>query len=132
MLPLAIIEENISPDVEFDGDQAALVPDEILAGTQIKVFLNDFSFELVANKKFETQQEITEWARQWFRRKRDNLIFGRGRIIGVETMKARQVHALEGMSKALDGDYYFTRVKHIMNVDSGYWIDFNARKHVPL
>jgi phage protein D len=97
----------------------------------VKVYIGDFSLDLVADRQFASQAELLFWARQWFRRNRENFILGNGTLIGVETLRARQIHALDGIGSAYGGDYDFTRVRHQMNSQRGYTIDFTAHKRVP-
>lgn len=104
---------------------------ELTTASDIKLFVDDFSFDIRANRRFRNEAELAAWAAQWFRRNRENFLLARGALIGIESMRARQVHNLSGLGTAWDGAYYFTRVRHIMNVSSGYSVDFNARKIVP-
>lgn len=99
--------------------------------SDIKIFLDDFSFEERSNRTFTTEAELISWGKQWFRRQRENFIMARGATIGTENLMARQTHALVGLGPTLDGDYYFSRVKHIMDSETGYMCDFSCRKVVP-
>lgn len=124
-------ESNAAPDVEVSGDPEAELDADHTTASDVKIFLGDFSIEVVTNRQFTTEAELTAWVKQWFRRQRENFVLARGRIIGVETMRARQVHGIEGIASGLDGDYFFSKVKHILDKSSGYTIDFHARKVVP-
>jgi phage protein D len=104
---------------------------QLTTASDIKLFIDDFSFDVRANRRFRNEAELASWAAQWFRRNRENFLLARGTLIGIESMRARQIHNLSGLGAAWDGQYCFTRVRHIMNVSSGYTIDFNARKVVP-
>ena len=55
----------------------------------------------------------------------------RGATIGTEILMARQTHRIQGIGPTLTGDYYFSRVKHILDNTNGYLCDFNCRKVVP-
>lgn len=130
-------ENDRAPEttVSVSGDTLSVV-DEILdaphtTGSDVKLFLNDFAFELKANRRFTTEAEITHWARQWYRRQRENFVLARGATIGTEFLMSRQTHKLTGIGASLSSDYYFSRVKHVLSNDAGYLIDFNARKVVP-
>lgn len=110
-------------DVPFTGD--------IRTSSSVKIFIDDFAFDVRANRRFRNEQELALWAAQWFRRNRENFMLSSGHLVGIETLGARQIHTLNGLGKLYDGDYYFTRVRHVFSKDSGYNIDFNARKIVP-
>jgi phage protein D len=116
-----------SGDVQYDGEELGKAEDELADATRIKVFLQDFSFDLPA-KKFRSNDEAIHWAEQWFRRNRENFISGRGLVVGVETLRARQIHMLSGLSAQLDGKYYFSKVRHVMSDTDGYSCTFHARK----
>ena len=134
VMTVEVEEENDSLDVTYTGNDAEETEQEVVAPTEVKVFLGDFSFTNVANKKFENEQDVKEWAEQWFKRIRENLILASGTVIGVEGLMARQIHTLElylkdgTLNKQFSGDYYFTRVRHIMSSDGGYVCEFNCRK----
>lgn len=138
LIEVEFTEENDrAPEtkVAISGDTLSAV-DQVLEGehttaSDIKLYLNDFAFEIRANRRFRTEQGLAAWARQWFRRQRENFIMARGATIGVETLKARQIHAMTGIGASLSGDYYFSRVNHIMSDTQGYMCDFNCRKVVP-
>ena len=127
ILKAEIEEESDSPELDASGDQAGSVNAPFSSGSSIKLYFNDFSFEVVSSKTFKTEFDVSHWAQQWFRRMRDNFVLAQGKIIGVETIKARETHGIKGISPAYDGDYYFTKVRHVLN-SSGYTIDFGARK----
>jgi len=128
-----VIEEEIEvtdapAEVGYNGrvDEDILVPTE--SPESVKLFIGEYSFSAVPQKRFSSDAEAKAWAAQWFRRNRENWILARGETIGLETLRARQVHAVQGIGTDYDGDYYFTRVSHIFSNSSGYLCNFNARK----
>lgn len=124
-------ESNKAPDTEVQGDPEAELNADHTTASDVKLFLGEFSIEVVANRTFKTEAELILWAQQWFRRQRENFVLAQGRTIGTETLRARQTHAIEGVSSGLDGDYFFNKVKHIVSKGDGYVCDFWARKVVP-
>jgi phage protein D len=132
-------EDNTdSPDVstEISGD-AIMVVDQALdkpfnvAASSVKLFIEDFSINVKANRQLDSESDLREWARQWFRRNRENFVLARGMTIGVEQLRARQIHGIAGVGRSLSGDYQFTRVRHIAENKGGYTCEFNANKRVP-
>jgi phage protein D len=100
-------------------------------GSDVKLFIDDFSFDIHTNRKFKYgEEELESWARAWFRRNRENFVLGRGLTIGLESLRARQTHVLENLGEGLSGRYYFSRVLHRIG-RTGYECDFNARRVVP-
>ena len=124
-------ENNAAPDIQAAGDPTGEVTSELTTASDIKLFFNDFSFNVNTNRRFKTQKEVEDWAKQWYRRMRENFVLSRGRLIGVGNLRARQTHALDGVGNTFNGDYYFTKVKHMCSAGQGYVIDFGARKVVP-
>jgi len=94
----------------------------------VKFFIGNFSFTTKTNVVFRNKKDLEVWASQWYRRMREQFIVGSGTVIGMESLLARQVHRLEGMGIPYDGKYYFSKVRHIMETESGYRCQFSARK----
>jgi phage protein D len=120
-----------TPDGRYKGDPAEVI-DETLstAGAVIKFIFGDSSVEVVSDKRFKSAADMKVWADQWWRRKRENFIFGRGSIIGIDDIRARQIHTLKVPMDSICGDYYFARARHVFNSTDGYLVDFTARKVV--
>jgi phage protein D len=120
-----------TPDGKYKGDPADVI-DETLStsGAVVKFVFGDNAIEVVSDKKFRTAAEMKIWADQWWRRKRENFITGRGTIIGVDDIRARQTHVLKVPMDAISGDYYFARARHVFSASEGYLVDFSARKVV--
>jgi phage protein D len=97
------------------------------ASTKIKVYLNEFSFEVRTHRRFSSKVELASWVQQWFRRQRENFVMSTGKVIGVETLRARQVHRLSGLGTVFDGDYQFNKVRHCFN-QNGYECEIGCRK----
>jgi phage protein D len=119
-------------DTKFDS-QIRQEPYELISGdpvdaARIKLFIGDFSIEVASGKQFKDPADFQAWAAQWFRRNRENFIMARGNIIGTETLRARQTHAIGGVGEVFSGDYYFSRVRHNMSSSGGFITDFNCRK----
>lgn len=110
------------------GDATGSVEGTPPSGANVKLFIGDYSIEVASGKKFTDPRQVKIWAAQWFRRHREQFILARGKIIGVENVMARQVHEIDGVGSLYNGDYYFTRVRHIMSSTAGYICDFHARK----
>jgi hypothetical protein len=123
-------DDQTAPDSRYRGDPFEEVDETLTtAGAVIRLFFGDHYVDVVSDKRFRTAAELRIWAEQWWRRKRENFIVGRGTIIGLPDLRARQVHTLKLPDKSLSGDYYFARVRHVFN-ESGYLVDFSARKVV--
>jgi phage protein D len=86
------------------------------------------AIDVVPEHQFKDAESLARFAQQWFLERRDNFMIIKGRTIGVETLRARQVHTLTNLSKRLDGDFYFISVTHKLGGGSGYYCEFTARK----
>lgn len=125
-----IVEDvSTAPDTISSGDPRELVQEDHKSReSQVRlIFGDDISITTIANKPFTSSAELGRWARQWFRRHQQDFIEGRGRAIGIPAMMARQQHRIVGLGTTLDGDYYFPRVRHVVD-ENGYDVDFHARK----
>jgi len=124
-------ENNKSPDLNATGDLVGKVEGQYTTASDIKLLIEDYSFEVISNRRFKIESEVVEWAQQWFKRMRDNFVLSRGKTIGCEFLSARQTHNIDGVGSAYNGEYFFSKVKHILNDEVGYVCDFGARRIVP-
>lgn len=122
-------EGNNAPDMSAAGDLIGTVQGEQTTASDIKLFFNDFSFNIISNRKFTNAAQATAWAQEWFRRMRENFILAQGVTVGWPTLRARQTHTIDGSIGSYNGEYYFSRVRHILG--QGYKCDFSARKVIP-
>jgi hypothetical protein len=128
-------EEN-----EDTPDPLAVVPDDIAANelegeyktaSSVKIFIDDYSFTAITNRRFHSEAELIQWTRQWFRRHRENFILSTGTTIGIENVMARQIHNIDGIGMGLDGEYFFSNVHHKLSDKAGYELECTMRKVVP-
>jgi hypothetical protein len=82
---------------------------------------------LPPGNRFKSPDDAARYLLRWFKSRQDNFIKVRGQTIGIETLRARQVHQLRGLGVRLDGDYFFTSVRHKLSEDS-YSCEFTANK----
>jgi len=127
------IEEknNKTPEMDAAIDPLEPVLGEYTTASAIQLFFGNYSFEVISDKRFRTEADVETWVAQWFRRQRENFILSEGRTIGLETLMARQIHSIDGISAAYNGRYYFSKVRHTLSNSDGYICEFNGRKVVP-
>lgn len=124
--PLAVVPDDIELDIEGN-----VLRGEYKTASSVKLFINDYSFQARTNRRFKNEAELIAWARQWYRRHRENFILSSGTIIGIENVMARQIHRIEGIGMGLDGEYFFSNVSHQLSNTSGYELHCTMRKVVP-
>jgi len=118
---------GVEEDLAYTGAVEEMDKDLGSAET-VRIFIGDYSFAMRTNVEFYSESALEFYASQWFRRMREQFIVGEGRVIGWETLMARQVHRLAGLGVPYDGRYYFSRVNHKFSRDEGYHCEFSARK----
>lgn len=127
---------NVRNNTDLAGNQRDAMPanqkfeGSIQVASDVKVFIDDYSFGLHATRRFRNAADLAGWAASWFRRNRENFMLSSGTLIGNETLRARQQHKLVGLGSTYDGLYYFSRVRHIFTATGGYTVDFSARRTV--
>ena len=104
------------------------VRSELTSLSRVRIAAGGKSIEYVAERPFRNPEEALTFAKQWFKARRDNFLTGRGTLIGVEDLKVGDVHRLEGLGVQLSGDWEFTTVRHVFDVDQGYTTQFYANK----
>jgi phage protein D len=114
-------------DTVFAGDVDDEVEGPLPPPTFAKIIVGEYSVTTMTRKAFSNAAEVKLWARNWFRRQRDNFVVGRGEVIGVSDLRARQTHEILGLGRLFDDQYEFVRVRHKF-ADSGYRCEFSARK----
>jgi phage protein D len=122
-----------SPDPLFISDvESSKLDSSPDTSAAIEIFIGEYSFEEITGRRFQSEADLINWVKQWYRRQRENFILSQGTAIGVETVMCRQIHNISGIGPVYDGEYFFNRVKHTMDPNgAGYKMDFNCRKQVP-
>lgn len=96
--------------------------------TEFRLAAGGVAIDVKVDQPFRSYDECVRWAVRWLEAHKDNFLIAHGTCVGIETMKAGQVHRLSGLGKMLDGDYYFISVRHKFVAETGYTVDFTARK----
>lgn len=103
------------------------VEEPINNASSIRIEAAGHSIDVVPDRVLHSAEEAQTFAEAWFRARKDHFIVGRGRVVGLENLKPRQVHTLLGLGNRLSGDYEFTSVKHVFG-QGGYVCHFVAHK----
>jgi hypothetical protein len=100
----------------------------IKSATEFRLAAGGFAIDMIADKPFESLQDLADYASRWFLANRDSFLVAKGSIVGTETVRAGQVHEFQGLGTALSGLYYFVAAKHKFTAEGIYTVDYIARK----
>lgn len=89
-------------------------------------------FEIITLKPFKNEKEAKIFAEACLKERLNGFITGTGVVIGVETLKARIVIELLGLSETYNGNYYVNRVVHSQSDGQMYLTNIEVRKIVEL
>ena len=103
---------------------------ELKSATAFRIAAEGICVEVVPERQFKSPEEAQAFAERWLQARKDNFITGRGKTIGLELMRAGDVHALKGIGTQLSGDWEFSTVTHQFSNDNGYRCEFFAHKVV--
>ena len=124
-----IDDAKSTPDMIYDGDAEGELKSTFEDAEAVQVYVGDFSFKVLPVAHINSPDKLKAFVTSWFQANRNNFIKGQGQVTGLETLMARQIHTLDGLGHPFDGDYYFSKVRHIF-ANNGYICDFTARKVV--
>jgi phage protein D len=105
-----------------------LVNEEIKSVERLRLAAAGHSIDIIPNRKFKDANDAAAFALRWLKGRKDHFIILKGEMIGVEDMKARQVHEITGLGTRLNGYYRFTSVRHKLGGSQQYRIEFQANK----
>lgn len=131
LLKAEVEDGAVSDDALYNGNPDEKIKEPPPSGGSVKLYFEDWSIEVQSGQKFKTEEELTLWAASWFERNRDNFVIARGKTIGIESLRAREVHEIAGVGTLYSGDYQLDRVRHVCTESSGYHCDWHGRKVLP-
>ncbi len=100
----------------------------ISVGARVRFSAFGQSFDAFRDKPFRSKAEAETFVKNWLKERERDLLILRGRVVGLETLRPRQIHQIAGLGTRLDGFYRFTQVKHEMIPGSPYTCPFIATK----
>jgi phage protein D len=98
------------------------------AGARVRFTAFGQVLEAFRDRPFRSRAEAESFVQQWLKERERDLIIMRGRVVGIETLRPRQIHELAGLGARLDGVYRFTQVRHEQVAGSPYTCSFVANK----
>jgi len=87
------------------------------------------TIDAFSNRPFRSQKEAMSFVSQWLKDREAEATILTGRVVGLPTLRSRQIHKISGLGRRLDGFYRFTNVKHKQRPQDGiYHVEFVAHK----
>jgi len=112
----------IDPTEEAEG--------EIGTAQEITLFIGEYSFKAIHKGEIQDEATLDKWLEQWWKRHREDFVIGSGQVVGLESLRARQIHRLVGLVDLYDGEWLFTNVRQIFDTGPGYTCEIVGRKLV--
>lgn len=104
------------------------VKKELTKGARVRFSAFGQVVEALADRPFRSKKEAKEFVTNWLKERERDFLILKGKVVGVESLRPRQIHELTGMCTRLNGLYRFTQVKHVMEVGEIYNCEFTAYK----
>jgi len=101
---------------------------EISKGARVRFSAFGQSIEAIADRPFRNKKDAETFVRNWLKERERDFLTLRGKVVGLETLRPRQIHQFEGLSTRLGGFYRLTQVRHEMLPGQQYQCAFTAYK----
>jgi phage protein D len=108
--------------------QVERVNEELKNAEGLRLSAGGHAIDIIPNRRFKDANDAIAFAKRWLQARRDHFIILKGEMVGIETLRARQVHSIAGLGKRLSGDYYFTSFRHKQGGSQQYRCEFQAHK----
>jgi phage protein D len=108
--------------------QRDLINEEITNVERLRLASGGHSIDVIPMRRFKDAADAVEFSKRWIQKRREHFIILKGETVGIETMRARQIHEIKGLGKRLSGKYYFTSVRHKLGGGAQYRCEFQAHK----
>lgn len=116
---------------KFTGtDGTKKLKKEIANGPAVTLTVFGQQEEVITDRQFSSEKDAKRWASAWWDRRQREFSFGRGSVLGVNTLRMGQVHELKGLGNRLTGKWQFTSVRHHQTGRSLYEVELTATKAV--
>lgn len=127
-----ITESKTGEDVKLSGSRVG--PGQLQAkktlspGARVRFTAFGQTIQAFTDRPFKSAKEATNFVQNWLRERESEFVVMQGKVVGVPSLRSRQIHQLAGLGARLDGFYRFSNVKHIQQPDQVYVCEFIASK----
>jgi phage protein D len=108
--------------------QNEVINSEITNVEGLRLSAGGHSIDIVPHRRFKDAADAVAYSKRWLQARRDHFIILKGECVGIESLRARQKHTVNGLGDRLSGDYYFTSFRHKQSGGSQYRCEFAAHK----
>lgn len=127
-----ISDEGKGEDVKLSGSRVSrgqmTAKKSIEVGARVRFSAFGQVHEAFTDRPFRSKKEAANFVQNWLRERERDFLQLQGRVVGVPSLRSRQIHEIQGLGKRIDGLYRFTNVKHRMVPGSNYSCEFTAHK----
>jgi phage protein D len=97
-------------------------------GSRVRLRAFGRTVDVIADRRVKTKKEAESIARKWFADREDDFVVAEGALVGLEDLRPRQIHRLEGVGTRLSGDYRLSMTRHTMVPGQIFGTEFVASK----
>lgn len=97
-------------------------------GARVRFTAFGQTIEAFTNRPFKSAKEATNFVQNWLKEREREFCIVQGKVVGIPSLRSRQIHQLAGLGARLDGFYRFTNVRHMQQPGSIYACEFTAHK----
>jgi phage protein D len=127
-----ITDTTKAEDVKLSGSRVArgqmTAKKSIEVGARVRFSAFGQVHEAFSDKPFRSKKQAAAFVQNWIKERERDFLTLQGVVIGLPSLRSRQIHEIEGLGVRLDGLYRFTNVKHRMVPGQLYTCEFTAHK----
>jgi len=121
------LDVKVLPGLSADD---LLIQDEMTNASVIR-YTSFGPLKRTVSTQLTTLDAVKKFAEAEFENAGNNMVTGKGKILGAEVIKAKESHIIKGVGTRLSGEYLFDIVRHTIGGD-GYTTEFDCRKILSL
>jgi phage protein D len=115
--------------LRFEGGTDRVL-ESINDASAVRISAGGVAVEVITERKFKSLSEALQFAERWLVARKNSFLTGRGALVGLEELRAGDVHVIEGVGAQLTGEWEFTTIRHVFDQAAGYTTEFFANKVV--
>jgi hypothetical protein len=110
------------------GPHRLRAKEEIISGARVRFTAFGRSITAIADKPFYSKNDALNFVNKFLKDNERDFILMKMTVVGVPSLRSRQVHAIEGLSSRLDGFYKILNCIHQFTPDGIYTCEITAYK----